>query len=317
MKLSIIVPVYNAEKWLKRCVNSLLNQDIGTSEYEILLIDDGSKDGSLAIANEFADANSNIRVFTQPNAGPGAARNRGINSAKGQYLMFVDADDYLKPNSLPPILDLAISNSLDLCFYRLMVVTKSGSRIGGCKVVTNSICSGEYAMKHGADIGSACICLLSHDLLQTNGIRFTHIHQGEDTLFMTEALAYASRIRFLSKAIYVYDLTRDTSDTRLTEIHKEKLMDSLFIAHKTQELASREKMPSSLSDFLRQRANSMIVSQVIEVLLNKKKYGESFTIKYFNNIQKLNLLPIKGSTLSWRTTMIIPVLNLLKVIFAK
>lgn len=312
MKLSIVVPIYNADKWLQRCVESLLNQGIGPSEYEILLIDDGSKDGSLAIANEFAAVQSNIRVFTQPNAGPGAARNRGINNAKGEYIMFVDADDYLKPNSLPPILDLAISNSLDLCFYRLLVVTKSGSRIGGCKVVTNSICSGEYAMKHGADIGSACICLLSHDLLQTNGIRFTHIHQGEDTLFMTEALAYASRIRFLSKAIYVYDLTRDTSDARLIEIHKEKLMDSLFIAHKTQELASREKMPSSLSDFLRQRANSMIVSQVIEVLCHKNKYGCSFVSEYFNRLYDLNLYPVTGKTLSWRTTILISALNIIK-----
>ena len=70
MKLSIIVPVYNAEKWLRRCVNSLLNQGIGTSGYEILLIDDGSKDGSLAIANEFAAVQSNIRVFTRPRRCP-------------------------------------------------------------------------------------------------------------------------------------------------------------------------------------------------------------------------------------------------------
>ena len=316
MKLSIIVPVYNAEKWLRRCVKSLLNQGIDANEYEILLIDDGSKDGSLAIAKDLAAVNSNIRVFTQPNAGPGAARNRGIDNAKGQYLMFVDADDHLKPNSLSPILDLSIGNSLDICFYRLLVLTKNGSHIGGCEVITNDICSGEYALKHGVDIGSACICMLSLDLLQSNNIRFTHIHQGEDTLFMTEALAYASRIRFLSKAIYVYDLTRDTSDTQLIEIHKEKLMDSLFIAHQTHELAL-SGLTTPLSEFLHQRANSMVVSQVIEVLARKNDYGHSFISEYFNRLYDLNLYPISGRTLSWRTTILIPILNILKPILPK
>ena len=316
MKLSIIVPVYNAEKWLRRCVESLLDQDIDKSEYEILLVDDGSKDGSLAIANELAASYSNIRVFTQPNAGPGAARNRGIDNANGQYLMFVDADDYIKPDSLSPILEQAISNDLDLCFYRLLVLTQEGNHIGGCEVITNNICTGEYAMKHGADIGSACICILSSKLLQENGIRFTSIHQGEDTLFMTEAMAFASRLKFLPQAIYVYDLTRDTSASRLVEIHKEKLMDSLFIAYQTHALASRG-LTLPLSEFLHQRANSMIVSQVIEVLEYRKKYGEAFTIEYFKKAQEFNLFPIKGSTLSWRTTIVIPALNLITAIFAK
>ncbi len=316
MKLSIIVPVYNAEKWLRRCVESLLNQDIDKSEYEILLIDDGSKDGSLALAQQLANEASNIRVFTQPNAGPGAARNRGIDNATGDYLMFVDADDDLKPNSLAPILDIAISNGLDLCFYRLLVITQDGSHIGGCEVITNNICTGEYALRHGADIGSACICLLSSELQRTNGIRFTSIHQGEDTLFMTEAITFATKIKFLPQAIYVYDLTRDTSSSRLVEIHKEKLMDSLFIALQTHELASKG-LTTSLSKFLHQRANSMIVSQMIDVLTHKGKYGHSFVAKYFNRLYDLGLYPISGHTLSWRTTLFIPVLNIIKPFLPK
>lgn len=316
LKLSIIVPVYNAEKWLRRCVESLLNQGINSSEYEILLIDDGSKDGSLAIANEFAASYGNTRVFTQPNAGPGAARNRGIDNAKGRYLMFVDADDYLKPNSLASILDLAISNRLDLCFYRLLVLTQEGNHIGGCEVITHNICTGGYAMTHGADIGSACICLLSSKLLQENSICFTSINQGEDTLFMTGAMAFASRVKFLPQEIYVYDLTRDTSNSRLVEIHKDKLMDSLFIAHQTHGLASQGLMPS-LSNFLHKRANSMIVSQMIDVLMHKKLYGASFVSKYFNRLYDLRLYPISGQTLSWRTTMLIPILNIIKPFLPK
>ena len=317
LKLSIIVPVFNAEKWLHRCVESLLNQGIDQSEYEILLIDDGSKDGSLAIANDLATANSNIRVFTQPNAGPGAARNRGIDNANGQYLMFVDADDYLKPNSLPPILNLAISNKLDLCFYRLMVLTSKESFIGGGNIIINGICNGEYALRHGTSIGSACTCLFRHNLVQNYSIHFTSICHGEDTLFMTEALAYASKIRYCPEVIYVYDCTSDVSSTDLIERQKLKLIDSIFVSQQTHKLALREGLAPSISKFMRQRANSIIVPQILDVLLHRKKYGSKFTKQYFSESIKLKVFPITGTTLSWRTTILIPVLNMLQVFLSK
>lgn len=317
MKLSIVVPIYNADKWLQRCVESLLNQGIGPSEYEILLIDDGSKDGSLAIANEFADANSNIRVFTQANAGPGAARNRGIYNAKGEYLMFVDADDYLKPNSLPPILDLAISNSLDLCFYHLLVYTKEVCFTGGGKVITTDICSGEYALRHEASIGSACSCLFYRDLLINYSINFTDIVHGEDTLFMTEVMARANKIKFCPETIYMYDCTKEMSTQQLLEREKGEIMDSLFIAKQTHKLASIKGISPKTSKFLKQRSNSIIVSQVLNVLKHKNKYGLSFVSEYFNRLYDLNLYPISGSTLSWRTTLLVPILNTLKPILPK
>lgn len=317
MKLSIIVPIYNADKWLKRCVESLLNQGIDTSEYEILLIDDGSKDGSLAIAKDLAAVNSNIRVFTQPNAGPGAARNRGIDNAKGQYLMFVDADDYLKPNSLPHILNLAISNKLDLCFYHLLVFTKEVSFTGGGKIITTDMCSGEYALRHGANIGSACSCLFHRDLLLNYSIKFTNIIHGEDTLLMTEVMARANKIKFCPETIYMYDCTKEMSTQQLLEREKGKIMDSLFIAKQTHKLASIKGISPKTSKFLKQRSNSIIVSQVLNVLKHKNKYGLSFVSEYFNRLYALNLYPISGSTLSWRTTLLVPILNTLKPILPK
>ena len=94
--LSIIVPVYNAEKWLRRCVDSLLNQDLPREDYEIILVDDGSTDGSLKICDEYLAAHPGlVRVIHQPNSGVSMARNTGIELAKGEYLSFVDSDDYI------------------------------------------------------------------------------------------------------------------------------------------------------------------------------------------------------------------------------
>ena len=317
MKLSIIVPVYNAERWLERCVNSLLDQDIDKSEYEILLIDDGSTDGSLALAHQLATEAPNISVFTQPNAGPGAARNRGIDNSQGDYIMFVDADDYLKVNSLTQILNQSISSNLDLCFYRLLVLTPDTNFIGGNNAITTDICSGEYALLHGVSIGSACTCLFCRKLLVNHCIQFSAIINGEDTLFMTETIARAAKIKFSPEVIYMYDCTKEKSATQLQEMKKGKLLDCTFIAHKTHRLASIKDLSPRLRKFMHQRANSMIVSQSIDVLKHKKKYGHSFVSKYFNRLYSLNLYPIKGATLSWRTTLIVPILNIIKPLLPK
>lgn len=95
-KISIVVPVYNAEKYVHRCINSLMSQTY--RNIEIILIDDGSKDNSYAICKDYAKVDSRVRVYTQKNAGPSAARNKGLELASGDYIAFVDSDDYVEKN---------------------------------------------------------------------------------------------------------------------------------------------------------------------------------------------------------------------------
>lgn len=97
-KLSIIVPVYNAEEYIEGCVNSLLKQDLSEQEYEIILINDGSTDNSPKLAQKLKEQNNNIVLLSQENKGQSVARNKGMDIAKGKYIMFVDADDKLYPN---------------------------------------------------------------------------------------------------------------------------------------------------------------------------------------------------------------------------
>ena len=126
MKLSIIVPVYNVARYLRKCVDSLLAQDLPASDYEIILVDDGSTDGSAAICDEYASRSSVhplahssiegplIRVIHQPNAGVGAARNAGLKVAKGEYVCFVDSDDYWEPNVLGALMAQIERDNLDV-----------------------------------------------------------------------------------------------------------------------------------------------------------------------------------------------------------
>ena len=95
MKLSIIIPVYNVEKWLERCVRSVENQDLPSSEYEVILVNDGSKDNSGQIASKLSEEYDNIVVINKNNGGQSSARNEGMRIARGEYFMFVDSDDYI------------------------------------------------------------------------------------------------------------------------------------------------------------------------------------------------------------------------------
>lgn len=137
LKLSIIVPIYNVEQYLRKCVESLLAQDLPQDEYEIILVDDGSPDNCPAICDEYAQAlhppggsrkGANIKVIHQPNGGLSAARNSGLKVAEGKYVQFVDSDDYLHPNVLRGLVEQMEREDLDVLRfdYQNVRITPTG-----------------------------------------------------------------------------------------------------------------------------------------------------------------------------------------------
>ena len=124
--LSVIVPVYNTEPYLSRCIESILNQ--GSINFELLLIDDGSTDSSGAICDSYAEKDTRIRVFHKENGGVSSARNLGIDNAQGEWLYFVDSDDELLPNGLRTLVD-NISDDVDVVMGGFESVNELGNVI--------------------------------------------------------------------------------------------------------------------------------------------------------------------------------------------
>ena len=119
--VSIIIPVYNAENFLARCVDSVLGQEY--TDFELLLIDDGSKDKSGAMCDAYAASDSRVRVFHKENAGVSAARNQALSEARGTYIQFLDSDDWMTPDSTKLLVRAAEENDCDLViadFYRVV-----------------------------------------------------------------------------------------------------------------------------------------------------------------------------------------------------
>ena len=115
MKYSVIIPVYNAERTLRRCLDSLVDQSF--DDYELLLINDGSTDGSDAICREYANAHPRVRYFAKENGGVSSARNLGLEQATGDYILFVDSDDWLSTETLQKAADAAAQNDADIVIW--------------------------------------------------------------------------------------------------------------------------------------------------------------------------------------------------------
>ena len=127
--ISVIIPIYNAELTLRRCLDSILTQTF--TNFECLLINDGSKDRSGEICDEYASKDGRFRVFHQENSGPSAARNVGLTQAKGQYIIFQDSDDYLlDSNAYLKLITYAFHNKLDVLRFDYLVVDKNGNILG-------------------------------------------------------------------------------------------------------------------------------------------------------------------------------------------
>lgn len=119
--VSVIIPIYNAEKSLEKCVNSVINQTY--KDLEIILVDDGSTDKSLTICKSFKD--KRVKVYTQKNSGPSCARNLGLKSSDGNYVIFVDSDDYMENNMIELMLEKLKSENSDLCICGYYTVSKN------------------------------------------------------------------------------------------------------------------------------------------------------------------------------------------------
>ena len=127
--ISVIIPVYNSAIYLQQCIESALNQTY--KNFEILLIDDGSTDNSPQICDEYFEKYGNIRTFHKKNGGASSARNYGLKEAKGQYLYFLDSDDYLECQALEKMIKCAIDNCADLVFFEAKTIDDKGNQVFG------------------------------------------------------------------------------------------------------------------------------------------------------------------------------------------
>ena len=306
MKLSLIVPIYNVAPYLRKCVDSLLAQDI--SDYEIILVDDGSPDECPQICNQYAEQYSNIKVIHQANAGLSAARNTGIAATTGDYIMFVDSDDYLQANVLGTLMEQVEQEQLDVLRfdyqnvrqteageYEVFQPNKYPHQVDTCREVVDGETYLDERMGYAC---YACQFVINRELTgtYTPGIHY------EDTEWLPRMMLAAKRVNSTPIVVYNY-LVRQGSITQ-AQGNKEKLRknvnDFLFVI----ESLSKQMTKHPSCQWLRRMISSMAVGVLTRVAMSF--YDERK--EYIRRLQELNVFPMviadQGKTYARRAWII-------------
>ena len=220
--ISIIVPIYKSEFYIKKCVNSLIKQTY--KNIEIILVDDGSPDNCPTICDEFGKKDKRIKVIHQKNSGVSTARNVGIDAANGKYIAFVDSDDWIPLNAMEVLYSGIVQNDTDLCYGAIKEINIFNDKI--LEIVPNknigmkdAFSLLEYIKKmFKTPVGK----LFKRDLINDNNIRFDKdIKFHEDTIFLYRYLQKCDKLSSVSNVTYCYNrlIPDSASRKQYSEVH--------------------------------------------------------------------------------------------------
>lgn len=237
MRISIIVPVYNIEKWLPKCLDSVLSQTL--KDFEVLCVDDGSTDGSPLILNEYAKRDARVKVVCQENAGAGSARNRGLDMAAGDYIVFMDPDDYYPVDDVLEKLYAAVTeNGCEIAGGRLRQFTDDGegngkSWIGGDAFPRYGVVS---YREYQSPYWYYCY-IYSRELIEREHLRFPLYRRFQDPPFFIRAMLSAEKFYAIEDVVYCWRTSHKTVDweannCRLLREHLSGVLEVLRLADK-------------------------------------------------------------------------------------
>lgn len=215
-KVSVIVPVYNVENYINRCVDSLLNQTL--CDIDIILVDDGSTDNSAKIIDDYANTDNRIKVIHKLNAGQGFARNDGMNIATGKYICFLDSDDYYEKDACEYMYNQMENHGADMLTFGYQIDSPDGKCIRSPRIIDriyeNEDITQAYTLHfYGDDPSddnlrgySSCMTCFSAAMINDNNLNFLSEREvlSEDNLFCLECCRYAKKVVTASKILYHY-----------------------------------------------------------------------------------------------------------------
>ena len=228
-KVSVIIPCYNVENYLRQCLDSIVNQTL--ADIEVLCVDDGSTDATLKILESYADSDIRIKIFTQNRKGQGVARNKAIELATGEYLIFVDSDDWLELNALELLYNKIISENVEVVQFNYKNFNEFNNRIEMIDFAKH------VRHKYGVDLCKEpyfnwqlfkedCLFdldvhvwnrIYSLDFIKRHGIKFAPTTNGEDHLFWIGVLLNSEKICYIDEYLYNY---RTRLNSSVTTKHK-------------------------------------------------------------------------------------------------
>lgn len=293
MLISIIIPVYNVEKYLEQCINSVLNQDY--KKIEIILVNDGSTDGSGELCDKYASQYSNIKVVHKENAGLGMARNTGLEHISGKYVVFLDSDDYIDADLISKLYNGMQKNNVDMCKSGFRRITDQ-KEILAIVEYENKIYNGDKAKaellprmigslpdKKDSIEMSACATMYTSEIIKRNKVEFPSERQyiSEDLVFNMQYMQYSKGACTISYVGYNYRL----NPASLTQRYREDRFEAFCFFYKE---IKRMLMESGYSKDITLRLQRMFFIYLRMAIGQEKKKVSGFNMKKsVSNIKKI------------------------------
>lgn len=230
MLLSIIIPVYNVEKYIRKCLNSVFSQNFPNNEVEVIVVNDGTPDNSMQIVKEFS-SNPSLRIINQENKGLSGARNTGIEAACGEWIWFVDSDDWIEEGFLPKVLPLLYTQEEDVLRFKIREYEEATNTVVKTR---KSICETQIISCSGAEMILAEMNLqckitpiqtfiIRRSLITKNNLRFVCGIYHEDKEFSPRLLISANQVADIPMVAYCYLLRSSGSITSNKAIIKKRI----------------------------------------------------------------------------------------------
>ena len=239
---SIIIPVYNGEQYIKNCLDSIYRQGLGDDDFEVICVNDCSTDNTAQVISEYGKFHQNIRLINhETNRRQGSARNTGVKVAKGDYILYIDADDTFESNALPLLRNVSFQNKdLDILKFDYALVERNGSTKNIIEEFdSQDVMSGHDFIKRNSIPWSPCLCAYRRLFLLENNMLFQENVRFEDTDYIINCIRIANRIQYA--AIVVYNYIMYNSHTTKVRCEKNKIVDLFELSDRIKEIAYKEQ----------------------------------------------------------------------------
>jgi glycosyltransferase involved in cell wall biosynthesis len=293
MDLSIIIPCYNLESYIKTCLDSILMQNLPFERYEVIIVNDGSTDNTLGVINNFISDNSlkNFSVFSKKNEKQSIARNFALDVAKGKYIWFIDGDDYILPDTLAVLLNKMSNLNLDILWFDHNLVDECHEILLKPEVdikinISEDVNSGVFYLQNG--FKQSCMpvmFLFAREFINNYKLRFVPGIFLEDIIFTSQAIDKAQRMSYLNLDVYRYVIRTLGSTMRDPNNYRKRLMDAFYVAHNLKVYSGLANYPDYFNEF----TSSIAVYKLREIAKNCDSGLQEEILAF---LKKLDLLPL-------------------------
>ena len=294
MKLSIVIPVYNTEKYLEKCLASCVNQEVERADYEIVVVDDGTKDNAMEIARRFQDNYSNIKIYSQENVGLSAARNMGLSHCSGDYVWFVDSDDYIDKESLSLIFNKIEENPDIIC-----IQAKRSDEATPRNIFSGNVQNGYDVLLHSFDAWDRCVpyFIFNRQFIDNHNLRFYVGIFHEDDEFTPRALVFAEKVCVIDRPLYYYWVKTENTITKT--VNPKKSYDNIIVAESLSNFKENNPMPANVKQVFENHISLIINNTLDNINQSDEQSAKDFnkflrTKKYlFSSLRKSNKMKYK------------------------